>query len=153
KGRAQVERLRKLPAGRAGGLWSTLGADLLEGEMAIVRGDHAEAARLMAPAIRQIHEMGGGSREQKDIFRDVYMELQRRLGNAEAVVELAQQRLLANPCHVQSLAALMWAYGRTGQPLLQRQACQQLVNRAGEAGLEAQARELADAREILRAAA
>jgi hypothetical protein len=31
------------------------------------------AARLMAPAIDDLHTMGGGNREQKDIFRDVFM--------------------------------------------------------------------------------
>jgi tetratricopeptide (TPR) repeat protein len=153
KARGQVERLRRLPAGQASGYWSTLGADLLEGEMAIVWGEHTAAARLMAPAIRRIHEMGGGSREQKDIFRDVYLEVERRLGNVDEVIELAQQRLLANPCHVQSLAALAWAYGRTGQPLLERQACQQLVNRAAEAGLETGAPELLAARQMLHAVA
>jgi len=70
KARKQVERLRRLPEGRASGHWSTLGASLLEGEMAIVRGDLAAAVALMAPAVEQIHSMGGGSREQKDIFRD-----------------------------------------------------------------------------------
>jgi tetratricopeptide (TPR) repeat protein len=150
---AQVERLRRLPAGRAAGHWSSLGADLLEGEMAAIRGDDEAAARLMAPAIRRLHEMGGGSREQKDIFRDLYIEVQRRLGNVAEVIELAQQRLLANPCHTQSLAALSWAYGRTGQPLLQRQACQQLVNRAGEVGVLAGAPELLEAQQTLQTAA
>ena len=40
---------------------------------------------------------------------DLIMELHRRLGHPEQVIELAQQRLLANPYHVQSLAALAWA--------------------------------------------
>ncbi len=149
---AQVERLRRLPAGKAAGFWSTLGADLLEGEMAVMRGDYKAAARLMAPAVRQIHDMGGGSREQKDIFRDLYLEVQRRLGNTDAVIEMAQERLLANPRHVQSLAALAWAYGRTGQPLLRRQACQQLVTRAAEAGLATRAPELLEAQQVLQAA-
>jgi tetratricopeptide (TPR) repeat protein len=153
RAQAQVERLRSLPAGRAAGHWSTLGADLLEGEMAAMRGDDATAARLMAPAIHRLHEMGGGSREQKDIFRDLYLAVERRLGNAQAVIELGQQRLLANPRHIQSLSALAWAYGRTGQPLLQRQACQQLVNRAAEAGLAPTAPELLEAQQILRDAA
>jgi tetratricopeptide (TPR) repeat protein len=153
KAKKQVERLRRLPAGRAAGHWSTLGADLLEGEMAAMRGDYAAATRLMAPAIRRIHEMGGGSREQKDIFRDLYLEVQRRLGNVDEVIELAQQRLLANPCHIQSLAALTWAYGRTERPLLQRQACQQLVNRAAEAGLDMHAPELLEAQQKLQATA
>jgi tetratricopeptide (TPR) repeat protein len=153
RARAQVERLRHLPSGRAAGYWSTLGADLLEGEMAAMRGDDATAARLMGPAIHRIHEMGGGSREQKDVFRDLFLEVQRRLGNAEKVIELAQQRLLANPRHVPSLAALGWAYGRTGQPLLQRQACEQLVNRAAAVGLAARAPELLEAQQILQAVA
>jgi tetratricopeptide (TPR) repeat protein len=148
----QVERLRRLPAGRAAGFWSTLGADLLEGEMAAMRGDFTTAARLMAPAVHRIHDMGGGSREQKDIFRDLYLEVQRRLGNADEVIELAQERLLANPRHVQSLAALAWAYGRTGQPLLRHQASQQLVTRAAEAGLATQAPELVEAQQVLQAA-
>jgi len=152
KARQQVERLRQLPAGRASGYWSTLGADLLEGEIAIMDGDWASAARLMAPAIRGIHDMGGGSREQKDIFRDLYLEVLRRHDDTDAVIDLARERLLANPCHVQSLAALAWAYGRTGRPLLQRQACQQLVDRAQEAGLEPHAPELAEARQVLSAA-
>jgi hypothetical protein len=104
KARQQVERLRRLPEGRPSGYWATLGASLLEGELALIEGDAAAAVRLMAPAVEQIHTMGGGSREQKDIFRDVFMEVHRRLGHVEQVIELAHQRLLANPCHVQSLA-------------------------------------------------
>src|SRR6185369_15707714 len=142
KARQQVERLRRLPEGRPSGYWSTLGASLLEGELAIVDGDHAAAVRLMAPAVAQIHTMGGGSREQKDIFPDVFMELHRRLGHVEQVIELAQQRLLANPYHVQSLAALAWAYARQGDAALERQACRQLVVRAAETGVASDAAEL-----------
>ena len=106
----------------------------------------------MAPGVEQIHAMGGGSREQKDIFRDVFMEVHRRLGHVERVTELAQQRLLANPHHAQSLAALAWAYEKDGNAALQRQACRQLVQRAGEAGLCAEAPELAAARRVLQTA-
>ena len=80
RARAQVERLRRLPEGRASGQWSTLGADLLEGELAMIDGRLERAVTLMAPAVARIHTMGGGSREQKDIFLDVFMELHRRLG-------------------------------------------------------------------------
>jgi tetratricopeptide (TPR) repeat protein len=153
KARQQVERLRRLPEGRPSGHWSTLGASLLEGEMSIVEGDHAAAVRLMAPAVEQIHTMGGGSREQKDIFRDVFMELHRRLGHVEQVIELAQERLLANPYHVQSLAALAWAYERSGEAALQRQACRQLVRRAEEVDLAPDAPELLAARQTLQVAA
>lgn len=153
KARQQVERLRRLPEGRSSGYWSTLGAALLEGELAIVEGDHAAAVRLMAPAVEQIHAMGGGSREQKDIFRDVFLELHRRLGHVEQVIALAQQRLLANPYHVQSLAALAWAYERSGDAALQRQACRQLVRRAEEVDLAPDAPELLAARQTLRVAA
>ena len=145
----QVERLRRLPAGRASGHWSTLGAALLEGEMAIIKGDLEAAARLMEPAIADLHTMGGGSREQKDIFRDAFLEIHRRLGYVERVIELAQQRLLANPNHVQSLAALAWAYERNGNTALHRQACRQLVLRAADAGLSPQAPELTAARRVL----
>lgn len=151
KAEQQVERLRRLPEGRPSGYWSTLGASLLEGELAIIRGDHATGARLMAPAIDQIDMMGGGSREQKDIFPDVFMEVHRHLGHLEQVIELAQQRLLANPCHVQSLAALAWAYERKGNAVLQRQACRQLVLRAADVGLAPDAPELAAARQVLHA--
>ncbi len=153
KARQQVERLRRLPEGRPSGYWSTLGASLLEGELALIEGDDAAAVRLMAPAVAQVHTMGGGSREQKDIFRDVFLELQRRLGHVEQVVELAQQRLLANPYHVQSLAALAWAYERGGDTVLQRQACRQLVRRAEEIGLAPDAPELLAARRTLQIAA
>jgi hypothetical protein len=148
----QAERLRTMPAGRASGHWSTVGVALLEGEMAVIRGDLDTAARVMAPAIDELHTMGGGSREQKDIFRDVFMEVHRRLGHVERVIELAQQRLLANPHHVQSLAALAWAYEKNGNAPLQRQACRQLVQRADEAGLCAEASELAAARRVLQTA-
>jgi hypothetical protein len=97
--------------------------------------------------------MGGGSREQKDIFRDTFMELHRRLDHVERVIELAQERLLANPHHVQSLAALAWAYERSGNATLQRQACRQLVLRAEEAGLSPRAPELVAARRVLEMAA
>ena len=145
----QVERLRRLPAGRASGHWSTLGAALLEGEMAIIKGDLESAVRLMEPASADLHTMGGGSREQKDIFRDAFLEIHRRLGYVERVIELAQQRLLANPNHVQSLAALAWAYERNGNTALHRQACRQLVLRAADAGLSSQAPELTAARRVL----
>ena len=149
KVKSQVERLRRLPEGRGSGYWSTLGASLLEGELAFIQGDLETAVRLMAPAVEQIHTMGGGSREQKDIFRDVFIELHRRLGHVEQVIELAQQRLVANPYHVASLAALAWAYERSGRADLQRQACRQLVLRAGEVGLAEDAPELLAAREAL----
>jgi tetratricopeptide (TPR) repeat protein len=152
KARQQIERLRRLPAGRAGGYWSTVGADLLEGELALLRGDYAAAIELMTPAMQQLHDIGGGSREQKDIFRDVFQELHRRLGRATEVIELAQQRLLANPRHLPSLAALAWAYGQTGQSALQRLAYRQLVARAEEAGLPEPTPELVAARQALQVA-
>jgi tetratricopeptide repeat protein len=133
KATRQLERLRRLPEGRASGYWSTLGAALLEGEMAMIRGDDATAVRLMAPAVERLDTMGGGSREQKDIFRDVFLELQCRLGRVDDVIALARNRLAANPYHLQSLAALVWAYERSGDTGLHRQACQQLVSRAEEA--------------------
>jgi hypothetical protein len=153
RARQQVERLRHLPEGRASGHWSTLGAGLLEGELALLEGDLEAALRLMAPGVAGIDTLGGGSREQKDIFRDVFLELHRRLGHAEPVIALAQQRLLANPHHVQSLAALAWAYERTGQAALHRQACRQLVLRAQESGLAPDAPELQAARAALLVAA
>jgi tetratricopeptide (TPR) repeat protein len=149
--RGQIERLRALPEGRPSGYWSTYGASLLEGELAVIEGDPTGAVGLMAPAVEHIDAMGGGSREQKDIFRDVFMELHRRLGHVETVIELAQQRLLANPYHVQSLAALAWGYERRGDSALRRQACRQLVERAEIAGLAADASELLEARQALSA--
>jgi tetratricopeptide (TPR) repeat protein len=149
----QLARLRALPEGRASGHWSTLGASILEGEFALVRGDCAGAARLMGPAVAQIDTMGGGSREQKDIFRDVLMEVHRRLGHVDEVVELAQERLLANPHHAQSLAALAWAYEKKGDAALHRQACRQLVLRAEAVGLAPGSPELVAARQVLQIAA
>jgi tetratricopeptide (TPR) repeat protein len=152
KARRQIAYLRQLQEGKASGHWSTLGADLLEGELAFMRGDYAAAERSMAPAIEQMHAMGGGSREQKDIFKDVFLELQRRLGHTDRVIELAAQRLRANPRHIPSLAALAWAYGQTGQTGLQHQICQQLIHRADEVRLHPQAPELFEARQALQAA-
>jgi tetratricopeptide (TPR) repeat protein len=152
KATRQLERLRRLPEGRASGHWSTLGAALLEGEMAIIRGDEAAAVQLMAPSVEQLDAMGGGSREQKDIFRDVFLDLHRRLGRVEQVITLAQQRLLANPYHLQSLAALIWVYERTGDAALHRHACRQLVRRAAEAGAAPDAPEVVAARTALAAA-
>jgi tetratricopeptide (TPR) repeat protein len=149
KARRQIAYLRQLPEGKASGHWSTLGADLLEGELAFMRGDYAAAERFMAPAVQQIHAMGGGSREQKDIFKDVFLELQRRLGHTDAVIELAQQRLRTNPRHIPSLAAMAWAYGQTGQTSQQQQICQQLLSRAEEVRLHPQAPELFAARQAL----
>jgi tetratricopeptide (TPR) repeat protein len=149
----QVARLRRLPAGRPSGHWSTLGASILEGEIALIRGDLATAARLMAPAIAQLDTMGGGSREQKDIFRDVFADVLRRLGRADEVIALAQARLLANPWHVPSLAALAWAYEANGDAALHRHACRQLVQRGAEAGLAGDAPELVAARQALAAQA
>lgn len=149
KARRQVERLRRLPEGRASGQWSTLGASLLEGELKLIEGDLASALRLMAPAVEGIHAMGGGSREQKDIFRDVFMELHRRLGHVDEVVALAQERLRANPSHVPSLAALAWAYEKKGDAARRRDACHQLVQRAEEVGAADDAAEVVAARRFL----
>jgi tetratricopeptide (TPR) repeat protein len=149
KARRQIAYLRQLPEGKASGHWSTLGADLLEGELAFMRGDYAAAERFVAPAVQQIHAMGGGSREQKDIFKDVFLELQRRLGHTDTVIELAQQRLRTNPRHIPSLAALVWAYGQTGQTSQQHQTCQQFLSRAEEVRLHPQAPELFAARHVL----
>jgi tetratricopeptide (TPR) repeat protein len=153
KARRQIAYLRQLPPGKASGQWSTLGAELLEGELAFMRNDYVEAERLMAPALQEIHAIGGGSREQKDIFKDVFLELQCRLGHTDRVIELAAQRLHANPRHIPSLAALAWAYGHTGQAALQRQTCQQLICRAEEVRLHPQAPELFEARQALQATA
>ena len=149
--RRQIAYLRQLPEGKASGHWSTLGADLLEGELAFMRGNYAAAERFMAPAVQRIHAMGGGSREQKDIFKDVFLELQHRLGHTDQVIELAQQRLRTNPRHIPSLAALAWAYGQTGQKSQQQQVCQQLISRAEEVRLHPQAPELFEARQALQA--
>jgi tetratricopeptide (TPR) repeat protein len=151
--RRQIAYLRQLPEGKASGHWSTLGADLLEGELAFMRGNYAAAERFMAPAVQQIHAMGGGSREQKDIFKDVFLELQHRLGHTDQVIELAQQRLRTNSRHIPSLAALAWAYGQTGQTSQQQQVCQQLISRAEEVRLHPQAPELFEARQALQAMA
>jgi tetratricopeptide (TPR) repeat protein len=149
KAEQQLERLRQLPEGRASGQWSTLGADLLTGEMALIRGDMAAAVQHMAPAVQRIHEMGGGSREQKDIFQDVLLELQRRLGHVDAVIELAQRRLHRNPNHFQSLAALAWAYQQNGQTSLQHQTCQEIIKRAEAVPIYPHAPALLAAREAL----
>jgi hypothetical protein len=151
KAQQQQAFLRRLPEGPASGYWSTLGADLLEGEMALMREDYSTAARLIAPAVHHIGDIGGGSREQKDIFLDLCLELQRRLGNADQVIVLAQQRLLANPWHLQSLAALAWAYQQTGQTALQRQVCRQLVRRADEVQAAPDIPALHEARQVLQA--
>jgi len=149
RAKQQLERLHRLPAGQTSGHWSTLGAALFEAEMAIMRGEEADAVRLMAPAVAELDRMGGGSREQKDIFRDVFLELHRRLGHADDVIAVAHQRLLANPHHVPSLAALVWAYEQKGEAALQRQACRQLLVRAQEAGCAPDAPEVAAARAVL----
>ena len=78
------------------------------------------------------------------------MELHRRLGHVDEVVALAQERLLANPYHVPSLAAMAWAYDKRGDAALRRQACRQLVLRAEEIGVAEDAPELVAARQVLR---
>ena len=152
KAQQQVAYLRRLPAGRASGHWSTLGADILEGELAIVRGDYAAAVGLMAAPIERIHTLGGGSREQKDIFKDIFLELHRRLDRPREAVALAQERLLQNPHHLQSLSALAWAHGKLGHAAAQRQAWGQFVRAAEAVGLCPTAPALAAARDALHAA-
>lgn len=151
KAQQQLERLRALPEGKASGHWSTLGADLLAGEMAYMRGEVDTAVRLMAPAVQRIHELGGGSREQKDIFQDVLLELYRRLGQVEAATELAQRRLQRNPNHLQSLAALMWAEQQTGQSASAQQTCRDIVQRAEALSAPDELPALHEARQALQA--
>lgn len=149
----QLALLEQLPEGGASGHWSTLGADLLRGEMVLMRGDYAGAAQLMAPAVQRMGEIGGGSREQKDIFLDVYVEVQRRLGNIDQVMALAQRRLLSNPNHLLSLNALAWAYKQSGQVQLQQQACRQLLRCAEAVCANVEAAEFQEARQTIQAAA
>jgi hypothetical protein len=68
---------------------------------------------------------------------DVFLEVQRRLGDTDAVIELAQRRLERNPNHFQSLAALVWAYRQTGQTSRQHQTYQALIDRAEAAPIDA----------------
>jgi len=151
KAEREVAYLRRQPEGPASGHWSTLGADILEGELAMLRGEEEVAVGLMTPAIDRLHAMGGGSREQKDIFKDVFLELHRRLGHPREVLVLAHERLLQNPNHLQSLTALAWAYGQTGQIAEQRQVCSQFVRKAEAVGLAPDAPALAEARRVLHA--
>lgn len=153
KAHQQLERLRGLPEGKASGQWSTLGADLLAGEMACIRGDIETAVCLMAPTVQRLHEMGGGSREQKDIFQDVLLELHRRLGHVDDVMELAQRRLQRNPNHFQSLAALGWGYQQIGQRTHENQTYQDLVSRAQALSVPDDLPALREARQVLQATA
>jgi tetratricopeptide (TPR) repeat protein len=153
KAHQQLERLRGLPEGKASGQWSTLGADLLAGEMACIRGDIETAVCLMAPTVQRLHEMGGGSREQKDIFQDVLLELHRRLGQVDDVMELAQRRLQRNPNHFQSLAALGWGYQQIGQRTHENQTYQDLVSRAQALSVPDDLPALREARQVLQATA
>jgi tetratricopeptide (TPR) repeat protein len=148
----QLARLRALPEGKASGHWSTLGADLLEGEMALMRGDVDTAVGFMAPSVERIHEMGGGSREQKDIFQDVLMVLQRRLGHVDAVSALAERRLARNPYHFQSLAAQAWVYAQTGKADLQQQTYRELVERSKQVPVYTQAPAFVEAQAALQTA-
>jgi tetratricopeptide (TPR) repeat protein len=149
KAEQQLERLRRLPEGPASGYWSTLGADALVGEMALIRGEVETAVQLMTPMVQHIHTIGGGSREQKDIFQDVLLDLQRRLGDTAAVIELAQRRLQRNPNHFQALAALAWAYGQTGDTERQQHTYQEIVHRAAQMPIAEHAPAVAEARAAL----
>jgi tetratricopeptide (TPR) repeat protein len=149
KAEQQLERLRRLPEGPASGYWSTLGADALAGEMALIRGEVETAVQLMTPMVQRIHEVGGGSREQKDIFQDVLLDLQRRSGDTAAVIEVAQRRLQRNPNHFQALAALAWAYGQTGDTARQQQMYEEMVRRAAPMPMADQAPALIEARAAL----
>jgi tetratricopeptide (TPR) repeat protein len=152
KAQQQLARLRALPEGKASGHWSTLGADLLEGEMALMGGDADTAVDFMAPSVERIHEMGGGSREQKDIFQDVLLALQRRLGHVGAVSALAERRLSNNPNHFQSLAAQAWVYAQTGKSDLQQQTYRELVERSKHMPVYAQAPAFVEAQAALQTA-
>jgi tetratricopeptide (TPR) repeat protein len=153
KAQQQLAHVRQLPEGPPSGYWSTLGAGLLEGEIAFIRGDLDTAAQCMTPAVQRIHEMGGGSREQKDIFVDVCLELHRRLGHVEQVIELAQRRLQRNPNHFQSFSALAWAYHQTGQTANQQQMCREIVERAEALSVPPDLPALREARQTLQVTA
>jgi hypothetical protein len=107
------------------------------------------AVQLMTPMVQRIHEMGGGSREQKDIFQDILLDLQRQIGATAAVIELAQRRLQRNPNHFQALAALAWAYGQSGDTAQQRHIYQDIVRRAEQMPISDQAPALVEARAAL----
>ena len=151
KAERQVRYLRQLPAGRPSGHWSTLGADLLEGELAIVRGDDAEGVRRMATAIRDIHSMGGAAQAEG---HSRTFELSGTGASATCGRSSRWRRrdLLQNPNHVQSLAALAWAYGRTGASALERDARAQLVRKAEAIGVHPDLPAVVRARHALRAA-
>ena len=153
KAHQQLERLRRLPEGRASGHWSTLGASLLEGELAIIEGDSAAAARIMAPAVARSTPWAAGVGNRRTSSSTCFWSCTGGSEHVERSSTSAQQRLLANPHHLQSLAALAWAYERQGDTALHRHACRQLVQRADDVGLAPNAPELLAARQVLQAPA
>ena len=103
---------------------------LLEGELALIQGEFETEVQQMSPALQCVYDIRGGSQEQRDIFQDIYLSLNRQLSNVDDVLPLAQTRLQRNPHHFQSMAALAWVYQATGRPTIQRQICEERLQRA-----------------------
>ncbi|WP_089717548.1 hypothetical protein [Candidatus Entotheonella palauensis] len=80
------------------------------------------------------------------------MVLQRRLGQVDAVSELAQRRLARNPNHLQSLAAQAWVYEQTGKSGLQQQVCRDILERSEQLPVYEQAPALVEAQAALQVA-
>ncbi|MGE0096009.1 MAG: hypothetical protein AB7M05_05035 [Alphaproteobacteria bacterium] len=88
---ARQRRLAEQRQGEEGRIWQQIGTPLVEGCLAAAIGDHAAAARVMEPAIREAQRIGG-SDAQNDVIRQTWIVALAKSGRRdEAAAEAARR--------------------------------------------------------------
>lgn len=88
---ARQRRLAEQRQGEEGRIWQRIGTPLVEGCLASALEDHATAARLMEPAIREAGRIGG-SDAQNDVIRQTWIVALAKSGRRDdAAAEVARR--------------------------------------------------------------
>lgn len=88
---ARQHRLAAQRQGEEGRIWQQIGTPLVEGCLASALEDHATAARLMGPAIREAGCIGG-SDAQNDVIRQTWIVALAKSGRRDEAVAEAEHR-------------------------------------------------------------
>ena len=94
----QIGMLRQRAPKDASGLVGDVLIPLMEGVQAFARQEYRTAIERIEPLRPQIVELGG-SRAQRDVFRDTLLEACFRAGDAERATRLLAERVGRRPDH------------------------------------------------------
>ena len=102
-------------------VWREVGAPMAEGLSAYVSGDAEAALLLIEPCLGRMVEIGG-SRAQRDLFEQIFLDVLLRAGRMARAQQVLELRRLADPDGVPTNRALALVYDALGLPALAQEA-------------------------------